>query len=282
MVRVGDPELGEAVVQNVVPRFSATPGLGGLSRPARGSAQRRGLRRRAGLLESEAERAGGAASDMRRGQAMAFRCADWPGGERGALFLVRILLIERILTHLAALEAGRIHNPRAPPSELAQRAEPLRAPAAELPVSPSPTVALTAPTRARRPHCASPPNPSRLASLLPCSRCCRTRIASDRPHKIPALGPATNPTTITPILPQQRRSAGWPGGRGAVTHPRLPRIRACPIRAPGSSDNGLAAQRYTSVLHPLVQKAPQVTPIASGSASAPSEPAPLSCVVALR
>ena len=24
--RVGDPELGEAVVQNVVPRFSATPG----------------------------------------------------------------------------------------------------------------------------------------------------------------------------------------------------------------------------------------------------------------
>ena len=36
--------------------------------------------------------------------------------------------------------------------------------------------------------------------------------------------------------------AGWPR---AVTHPRLPRIRACPIRAPGSSDNGLAAQRYT-------------------------------------
>ena len=37
-------------------------------------------------------------------------------------------------------------------------------------------------------------------------------------------------------------TAGWPR---AVTHPRLPRIRACPIRAPGSSDNGLAAQRYT-------------------------------------
>ena len=37
-------------------------------------------------------------------------------------------------------QADRIHNPRAPPSELAQRAEPLRAPAAELPVSPSPTV----------------------------------------------------------------------------------------------------------------------------------------------
>jgi formyl-CoA transferase len=26
MVRVPDPELGEAVVQNVVPKFSATPG----------------------------------------------------------------------------------------------------------------------------------------------------------------------------------------------------------------------------------------------------------------
>ena len=38
------------------------------------------------------------------------------------------------------------------------------------------------------------------------------------------------------------KKAGWPR---AVTHPRLPRIRACPIRAPGSSDNGLAAQRYT-------------------------------------
>ena len=36
--------------------------------------------------------------------------------------------------------------------------------------------------------------------------------------------------------------AGWPR---AVTHPRLPRFRACPIRAPGSSDDGLAAQRYT-------------------------------------
>ena len=49
-------------------------------------------------------------------------------------------IIKRILTHLAVREADRIHNPRAPPSELAQRAEPLRAPAAELPVSPSPTV----------------------------------------------------------------------------------------------------------------------------------------------
>ena len=40
----------------------------------------------------------------------------------------------------------------------------------------------------------------------------------------------------------QNLLAGWPR---AVTHPRLPRFRACPIRAPGSSDDGLAAQRYT-------------------------------------
>ena len=37
-------------------------------------------------------------------------------------------------------------------------------------------------------------------------------------------------------------AAGWPR---AVTHPRLPQIRACPTRAPGSSNDGLAAQRYT-------------------------------------
>ena len=36
------------------------------------------------------------------------------------------------------------------------------------------------------------PNPNRISSTA----------------KIPALAPATNPTTITPILPQQRRSAG--------------------------------------------------------------------------
>ena len=36
--------------------------------------------------------------------------------------------------------------------------------------------------------------------------------------------------------------AGWPR---AVAHPRLPRIRTCPIKAYGSSDNGFAAQRYT-------------------------------------
>ena len=45
-----------------------------------------------------------------------------------------------------------------------------------------------------------------------------------------------------PLLVEVKSRAGWPR---AVTHPRLPRIRACPIRAPGSSDNGLAAQRYT-------------------------------------
>ena len=36
--------------------------------------------------------------------------------------------------------------------------------------------------------------------------------------------------------------AGWPR---AVAHPRLPQFRACPTRAPGSSNDGLAAQRYT-------------------------------------
>ena len=36
--------------------------------------------------------------------------------------------------------------------------------------------------------------------------------------------------------------AGWPR---AVTRPRLPQIRACPTRAPGSSNDGLAAQRHT-------------------------------------
>ena len=39
-----------------------------------------------------------------------------------------------------------------------------------------------------------------------------------------------------------RHPAGWPR---VVAHPRLPQIRACPIRAPGSSNDGLAAQRYT-------------------------------------
>ena len=38
------------------------------------------------------------------------------------------------------------------------------------------------------------------------------------------------------------RKPGWPR---VVTHPRLPQIRACPTRAPGSSNDGLAAQRYT-------------------------------------
>ena len=42
--------------------------------------------------------------------------------------------------------------------------------------------------------------------------------------------------------------AGWPR---AVAHPRLPQIRACPTQAPGSSDNGLAARRYTLRLAPV-------------------------------
>ena len=36
--------------------------------------------------------------------------------------------------------------------------------------------------------------------------------------------------------------AGWPR---VVAHPRLPQFRACAIDALGSSDNGLAVQRYT-------------------------------------
>ena len=43
-------------------------------------------------------------------------------------------------------------------------------------------------------------------------------------------------------LPDGEYEAGWPR---AVTHPRLPQIRACPTRAPGSSNDGLAAQRHT-------------------------------------
>ena len=42
--------------------------------------------------------------------------------------------------------------------------------------------------------------------------------------------------------PSPQQAAGWPR---AVTHPRLPQIRTCPIKASGSSNNGLAAQRYT-------------------------------------
>ena len=68
--------------------------------------------------------------------------------------------------------------------------------------------ALTAPTGAPRPHCASPPRPPparvllAMLALLPNPN----RISSTA--QISALAPATNPTTITPILPQQRRSAG--------------------------------------------------------------------------
>ena len=46
-------------------------------------------------------------------------------------------LIHRILAHLTAREAHCVHRPRAPPSELAQRAEPPSASRAELLASPS-------------------------------------------------------------------------------------------------------------------------------------------------
>ena len=50
------------------------------------------------------------------------------------------------------------------------------------------------------------------------------------------------PDMFQPGLTFDYRLAGWPR---AVAHPRLPRIRTCPIKAYGSSDNGFAAQRYT-------------------------------------
>ena len=53
---------------------------------------------------------------------MAFRCADWPAVSRESSSLT---------SASGMTSTDRIHNPRAPP---------LRAPAAELPVSPSPTV----------------------------------------------------------------------------------------------------------------------------------------------
>ena len=66
---------------------------------------------------------------------------------------------------------------------------------------------LTAPTGTPRPRRASPPK-------RPCPPlCCRARFAADsKSHQIgrgmSALEPTTNLTTTTPILPEQRRSAG--------------------------------------------------------------------------
>ena len=58
----------------------------GFGRP-RNVARCRRRSKPARLLESEAGRAAGAASDMRRGQTMAFRLADWPAAsaERSSL-----------------------------------------------------------------------------------------------------------------------------------------------------------------------------------------------------
>ena len=49
-------------------------------------------------------------------------------------------VIKTILAHLAARKTDPVHHPRAPPNELAQRAEPLSAAGAELSASLSPTV----------------------------------------------------------------------------------------------------------------------------------------------
>ena len=75
------------------------------------------------------------------------------------------------------------------------------------------------------------------------------RSAVSRAHR---YEPDTNPTyhdlachyavAVLPARVKKPREPGWPR---VVAHPRLPQIRACPIRAPGSSDDGLAAQRYT-------------------------------------
>ena len=107
--------------------------------------------------------------------------------------------IKAILPHLAVREADRIHNPRAPP---------LRAPAAKLPVSPrhrpcaecargGASAALRLTTQ---PSSDSPPP-------------CHARVAAEPEslqldRKTSALGPPTDPTTTTPIFPQQRRAAG--------------------------------------------------------------------------
>ena len=54
-------------------------------------------------------------------------------------------------------------------------------------------------------------------------------------------------SSVRAASPDARRAqvtsaAGWPR---AVTHPRLPQFRTCPTKASGSSNDGLAAQRYT-------------------------------------
>ena len=46
-------------------------------------------------------------------------------------------------------------------------------------------------------------------------------------------------------VPSSHSRESGPGGRGRVAHPRLPRIRACPTRAPGSSDNGRCSTVHT-------------------------------------
>ena len=50
-----------------------------------------------------------------------------------------------------------------------------------------------------------------------------------------------------------RRRCSGAGRPRAVTRPRLPQIRTCPIQASGSSDCGFAAKRRASRLHPLAR-----------------------------
>ena len=87
------------------------------------------------------------------------------------------------------------------------------------------------------------------AGVAPGPRNTRFRLVAslDRSGLSPAGSRRRFPSCLSvymafPLTKLCLAQAGWPR---AVTHPRLPRFRACPIRAPGSSDNGLAAQRYT-------------------------------------
>ena len=89
------------------------------------------------------------------------------------------------------------------------------------------------------------------ALVLPCRR---GGIVADGAHAGAGEGTGGRPRRGhgTARLPAGRRGvparvdhacqAGWPR---AVTRPRLPQTRACPIRASGSSDYGFATQRYT-------------------------------------
>ena len=110
------------------------------------------------------------------------------------------LLIEKILTHLAARETRGINRPRAPP---------LHAPQAQPPDSPSPALSWL------RPQVHDSP----AAPRLPCPSACtalRTwpfmSVGSKSRHldrDWSALAPTPDPTTTTPVLPQPSQSTRY-------------------------------------------------------------------------